>query len=111
MLSPISYGLRRIRLRGLGRLRGLLGDPPNGPARLRSLVGGLVALVFALAVRLGPGGALRRDLAIAPGRFAILDRRGRRDFKDHEVQALAFRARSAAAGTVSTQRGRAVALG
>ena len=32
---------------------------------------------------------------------------GRREFEDGEVQALAFRSRSAAVGTVSVQRGRA----
>jgi hypothetical protein len=105
VLAPISYGLRLGRWRGLGRLRGLLAILRwIGPWRF--LIGAAVALLFALAVRQARQ-ARRRDLEIAPDGFAMIDRRGRREFEDGEVQALAFRSRSAAVGTVAVQRGRA----
>ena len=105
VLAPISYGLRLARRRRAGRVRGILGLLRFiGPTRF--LIGGAVALLFALAVRRARQ-ARRRDLEIAPGRFAMIDRRGRREFEDGEVQALAFRSRSAAVGTVSVQHGRA----
>jgi hypothetical protein len=104
-LAPVSYGLRLARWRGFGRFRGIFAVLRwIGPARFLGL--GVVGLLLALAVRRARV-ARRRDLEIAPGRFALIDRRGRREFEDGEVVSVGFRPRSAPAGTVSTQRGRA----
>ncbi len=105
VLAPISYGIRLARWRGFGRIRALFAILRwVGPGRF--LAAGVVGLVLALAVRQARI-ARRRDLEIGPGRFAMVDRRGRREYEDGEVEALGFRPRSAPARSVAVQRGRA----
>jgi hypothetical protein len=103
VLAPIAYGLEQLGWKGVGRIRPIIAILTFlGPIGLLSI--GVVSLIFALAVRQARI-ARRRDLEDLSDGFALIDRRGRREYQDGEVEALGFRSRLAAQGSVSTQKG------
>jgi len=105
VLAPIAYALDELGWQGLGRFRILITLLRYlGPTLL--LAGGVAALLAALAARMALA-ARRRDLEVVPAGFALIGRRGRRDYEDGQVAGLGVRSRSAARGTVPSQRGRA----
>ncbi len=104
LLAPIAYGLDELDWRGFGRFRVIVSVLRFvGPIAL--VAGSLASLLFALGVRMALN-ARRRDLEVAPAGFAVVDRRGRREFEDGQVLAVGVRSRSAPPGTVDLQHGR-----
>ena len=105
VLSPIALALRRAGRRRWGRFRGIVIILRYlGPVFL--LGSGLAGLTFALLIRRILA-ARRLDVVVEPDGFAMIDRRGRREYADSAVMALGFRSRWDSAVSDSTGRGRA----
>src|SRR5438105_4317988 len=83
VLAPIAFGLKELGWKGAGRVRGIIAILTFlGPIGLLSIAA--VSLIFALAVRQARI-ARRRDLEDLSTGFALIDRRGRREYRDGEV--------------------------
>lgn len=105
LLAPVAFGVRELGLQGFGRAAGIILILKFvGP--IGFLVLGILGLGFAMSVRMAKA-SVRKELEDLGNGFVIITRQGPREYRDDEVEAIGFRSRTAASGSVSTQKGQA----